>query len=80
MIENEREADWLNEIFDSASSHDRLLIFLVPTVTNIYDNEIRASLEFRARETRRKMHCPGSGDRGGYNNIIAFAKIVSSYS
>ena len=40
MIENEREAYWLNEIFDSASSHDRLLIFLVPTVTNIYDNEI----------------------------------------
>ena len=41
MIENEREAYWLNEIVDSASSHDRLLIFLVATVTNIYDNEIR---------------------------------------
>ena len=39
MIENEREAYWLNKIFDSASSHDRLLIFLVQTVTNIYDNE-----------------------------------------
>ena len=39
MIENEREAYWLIQIFDSASSHNRLLIFLVWTVTNIYDNE-----------------------------------------